>query len=95
MPNIIHSQRLKSSSQPPISWAGGFINTVSIQWYRKEVNVYAGSWDVVRCVRYIFVRLKVRSAGRSSEAPISGPRRAVLFRSRVGRAVTPGWERSG
>ena len=59
MPNITHSQRLRNSSQTPISWAGGFINTVIVQWYQKEVNVYDGILDVVRCVWYIFVRLKV------------------------------------
>ena len=42
--NIIHSQHLRNSSQPPISWAGGFINTVIVQWYRKEVNVYDAAW---------------------------------------------------
>ena len=59
VPNITHSQRLRNSSQTPISWAGGFINTVIVQWYQKEVNVYDGILDVVRCVWYIFVRLKV------------------------------------
>lgn len=42
--NIIHSQHLRNSSQPPISWAGGFINTVIVQWHRKEVNVYDAAW---------------------------------------------------